>query len=540
MQPEKNLVEEALIQMKQIEDVLSESAKGILSSTMKEEINELVKESLNEQEDEDEMDIDMDSEDDMEMDSEDDMEMDSEDDMEMDMDDEDDMEMGMEDEDDMEMDDDVIDMRGASQSELLKVFKAMDGDDGIIISKNGEDISLTDEDSDSEYLIKLGEQIENFGSDMDEEYMEGDYVEEDYDMELDEEDDMELDEDDHMEGDYVEEDYDMELDEDDTQSTIDKIFENKDEIIYEIEMDEQEEFDMEDEMDVDMEDEMDVDMEDDMEMGMEDEEDFDCSNFSTASYLEKNPKATISDVYSYLQEMGCLGGGNDTIGENYNYLGEGKKGPKFKYKMPTKGFDEKKKEGPKKVGTGKPKFQYDTNAENTNGKMKTVTGKRKETKEASRTYAMGSKEGRGLRKGVTPNRNLHLEALENQVIDLKQKNNDYKKSLNIFREKLTEVAVFNANLAYATRLFTEHSTTKKEKINILRRFDDVQSLQESKNLYSSIKNELSKGVEPTINESVNRKITNVASTGSSANLIESKTYENPQFLRMKDLISKLG
>jgi hypothetical protein len=412
----------------------------------------------------------------------------------------------------------------------------MDGDDGIIISKDGEDISLTDEDTDSEYLIKLGEQIEKFGSDMDDEYMEGDYVEEDYDMDLDEEDDMELDEDDHMEGDYVEEDYDMELDEDDTQSTIDKIFENKDEIIYEIEMDEQEEFDMEDEMDVDMEDEMDVDM----EMGMEDEEDFDCSNFSTASYLEKNPKATISDVYSYLQEMGCLGGGNDTIGENYNYLGEGKKGPKFKYKMPTKGFDEKKKEGPKKVGTGKPKFQYDTNAENINGKMKTVTGKRKETKEASRTYTMGSKTGRGLRKGITPNRNLNLEALENQVIDLKQKNNDYKKSLNIFREKLTEVAVFNANLAYATRLFTEHSTTKKEKINILRRFDNVQSLQESKNLYSSIKNELSKGVEPTINESVNRKITNVASTGSSANLIESKTYENPQFLRMKDLISKLG
>jgi hypothetical protein len=51
MQSEKNLVEEALIQMKQIEDVLAENAKGILASTMKEEIEELVKESLNEQED---------------------------------------------------------------------------------------------------------------------------------------------------------------------------------------------------------------------------------------------------------------------------------------------------------------------------------------------------------------------------------------------------------------------------------------------------------------------------------------------------------
>jgi hypothetical protein len=542
MLSEKNLVEEALIQMKQIEDVLSESAKGILSSTMKEEINELVKESLYEQEDEDAMDINsgddmemgMDDEDDMEMgmDSEDDMDMGMEDDMEMGMDDEDDMEMGMDSEDDMDMDDDVIDMRGASQNELLKVFKAMDGDDGIIISKDGEDISLTDEDTDSEYLIKLGEQIEEFGSDMDDEYMEGDYVEEDYDMELDE--------DDHMEGDYVEEDYDMELDEDDTQATIDKIFENKDEIMYEIEIDDEDEMEMDSDYDMEMDsdDDMEMDFDDDMEM--DDEKEFDCNNFNTADFLKKNPKSTMSDVYSYLEEMGCLGGEKTTIGENYNYLGENKKGPTFKYKMPTKGFDEKKKEGPKKVGTGKPKFQYDTNAENTNGKMKTVTGKRKETKEASRTYAMGSKTGRGLKKGVTPNRNLNLEALENQVIDLKQKNNDYKKSLNIFREKLNEVAVFNANLAYATRLFTEHSTTKKEKINILRRFDNVQSLQESKNLYTSIKGELSKGVEPTINESVNRKITNVASTGSSANLIESKTYENPQFLRMKDLISKLG
>jgi hypothetical protein len=29
------------------------------------------------------------------------------------------------------------------------------------------------------------------------------------------------------------------------------------------------------------------------------------------------------------------------------------------------------------------------------------------------------------------------------------------------------------------------------------------------------------------------------STGSAVNLIESKTYENPQFLRMKDLMAKL-
>jgi len=159
MQSEKNLVEEALIQMKQIEDVLAENAKGILSSTMKEEIEELVKESLNEQEDIEDDDTDLDMEDDVE-DMEDDME---DEDMDMDMDIEDD-EMEDEDEFDMEDDDDVIDMRGSSEHDLLKVFKAMGDEDGIIVSKDGGDISLTDDDN--EYLIRLGEQISEFGGEI--------------------------------------------------------------------------------------------------------------------------------------------------------------------------------------------------------------------------------------------------------------------------------------------------------------------------------------------------------------------------------------
>ena len=111
----------------------------------------------------------------------------------------------------------------------------------------------------------------------------------------------------------------------------------------------------------------------------------------------------------------------------------------------------------------------------------------------------------------------------------------------MFRNKLNEVAIFNSNLAYATRLFTEHSTTKQEKINILRRFDNVETLKESKTLYRSIKNELGseKPMENTINESIQRTVQKTPSNGSAVNLIESKTYENPQFLRMKDLMTKI-
>jgi hypothetical protein len=74
-----------------------------------------------------------------------------------------------------------------------------------------------------------------------------------------------------------------------------------------------------------------------------------------------------------------------------------------------------------------------------------------------------------------------------------------EKHLTYFRNKLNEVAVFNSNLAYATRLFTEHSTSKQEKINILRRFDSVETIKESKNLYKTLKDE-SFGYNKSTNE----------------------------------------
>jgi hypothetical protein len=275
----------------------------------------------------------------------------------------------------------------------------------------------------------------------------------------------------------------------------------------------------------------------------------------------------------------------DMTNETYKPKGVGiGKGPKFSYKdKAAGGFKEDKKQGPRTMGTGKAKFEYKKGANmegkskvvksetkegdygmNKGDKSKTMKGKedyttkkgdtlkrkafeKEETKEAARTYGMGSKEGRGLRKGITPNRNytygkngVKTESTQEEVSMLRQKNDEYRKALNVFREKLNEVAIFNSNLAYATRLFTEHSTTKKEKINILRRFDDVETLKESKNLYKSIKDELAKVDTKSINESVGAKLNKSVSTGSSTTLIETKTYENPQLLRMKDLISKLG
>jgi hypothetical protein len=164
-----------------------------------------------------------------------------------------------------------------------------------------------------------------------------------------------------------------------------------------------------------------------------------------------------------------------------------------------------------------------------------------ETTEAARTLGNGRNWGRkGLPKPRTAPRHLKVESVNKEVSLLREKNEEYKKALDFFRTKLNEVAVFNSNLAYSTRLFTEHSTTKQEKINILRRFDGVESLKESKNLYQSIKRELDgKGNESVVTESIQKRVNKTPQSGSATNLIESKTYENPQFVRMKDLMTKI-
>jgi hypothetical protein len=145
MQENKNLVQEALIQMRNVEEAIAQNAKGILASTMKEEINQLVKESLSEQDMEDEIELDTDIDTDMPVDNDDDdMEMDMEFDMDMDMDSE----------------ESPIDLTDASDEEILKVFKAMGEEDGIIVKKDGEDIHLSDSGTDAEYLVKLGESME--------------------------------------------------------------------------------------------------------------------------------------------------------------------------------------------------------------------------------------------------------------------------------------------------------------------------------------------------------------------------------------------
>jgi len=446
----KSLVEEALLQMKNLEEAVTENAKGILASTMKEEISELVKESLSEEEEvdavemeesskmeegsemaEQEMELDMeDGEEemdiDMDMESDEDSEMEDEGE-EMDMEDVEDMLMMDLPGDELEVDDEEevllpLDLTGASDEEILKVFKAMGEEDGIIISQDGDDVVLKDEEADVEYKIQMESE------EKEEEMAEGDMEEEMYEGDMEEE---------------------------------------MDEVVYEIEVSE----------------------EDDMEEGYKEEE---------------------------MAE-----------GQGYDDREDEREGMKHG-KIADKDLDSEKAR------------RDDAHFETREGEMEEGEA----TEGMVRSHAAGQKASSDKSKGLpkphsVPNKARLGEGTEKELQQLREKNEEYRKALNIFKEKLNEVAVFNSNLAYATRLFTENTTTKQEKINILRRFDSVETLKESKGLYKTLKEEFESKEANTISESMTEKVSKTPVKGSSANLIESKTYENPQFMRMKDLMSKI-
>jgi len=402
---EKSILEQALLQVQNLEEAVKQNAKGILASTMKQELNDLLKESLEEEEkldpmgeqpedetkpDEEEDDVttddeaDTDGEDadtdvedaDTDLDNEpskgiDDLDSEAGDDTDTSMDDlgtEPAAEEGMDDED-------VMDMTGASDDEVLKVFKAMKPEDGIVVKKDGNNVEFAD--GQDEYIIKLDS-------------------EETPDVDTDMDTDM---------GSEMDTDFGTETDETDM-----------DETLYEIELGED-----------------------------EDEE------------------AEVKEV------------------------------------------------------------------EASEGEAKEV-----EVGEAARTL------GNDVRKPADQGKKYKAgrHEMNEEVEKLKKQNSEYKKALILFKDKLNEVAVFNANLAYATRLFTEHSTTKQEKLNILKRFDSISSMNEAKTLFATIKTELDTKI--TVTESVAEKITNMPSTSTSTEVLaESKAYENPQFKRMKDLMTKI-
>ena len=412
MAEKKSILAEALLDITNIQNALNANTKEILRSVAKEEIDSVVKESLEEvayeEEDVDALAPEMGGEEENEFDADSDINVDSE----LGMDDEESSielpamdGLGMDDEESSE----ELDMTGASDEDVIAIYKKMSGEDEIEIVGDEIRLNITEP---GEYVVKLDslEGGADLGADL------GD--EEDLD-------DEPLD----LDGDAEEDDSDVE---------------------YDIEMGDEEETE-------------------------EDEE----GEFGDEEAGESEEEETEE--------------GNDEEEEEEEEIDE-----------------------TAKVG-GKVKMVATSH---TNSKLKEES--LNETIKAKQIVSETAKK---------------YNSLLTEAKKLKGENDEFRTALKEFRNKLVETVVFNSNLTYITRLFMEHSTTKAEKQSILKRFDEISNLKESKKLHRVIATEL-ENRKPIV-ESVNNKIIKESTTSISKQLNESTAYVDPSTKRIMDLINRV-
>jgi hypothetical protein len=502
----KSIIEEALLEAEQIDAAFKSNAKEILSQTMSSEIEEMVKESLTgskkrlkEEDEEEEMDLDLEldteeGEEEGEEFEEMDLDMDTEEgeesedmDLDMDMDTEDmgmDLDLGDESEEGSEMDLDMdmdmenepsgeemetVDLTNVSDdSKLISVFKKMGPEDEIEVVNDNGMVTLKDNKSGSEYRIELN----STGGVSNVETSE------------------------------------IELGEGTEESG---------KIIYEIVVDDEDE--MSDYM---MDYASDEDEMSDYMMDYASDEDKMMDHMDYASDEDE-----MSSYMDY-KKSGLKNPGKADLNKDHDITPyEKKRGMAIEKSMAGKDDEDEMSYMSRRVTT---KGRYATgNRTNTNA-INRMGG----AESYKSTYGMSESKTPQITKLIKENTNLNtkLTSIESENTELKDTQEKMVEALKQFRKKLQEVAVFNSNLTYAVRLFTENSTTKEEKQEILKRLDSAKDLKESQSIYKQLVKEYTNG-KATIKESIEEKINKTASSG--AQISESSVFVHPELQNMKKL-----
>jgi len=126
------------------------------------------------------------------------------------------------------------------------------------------------------------------------------------------------------------------------------------------------------------------------------------------------------------------------------------------------------------------------------------------------------------------------ESVLNKAQALLKENKELRATLSKVKSALQEALMVNVNLGKVTKLFLENTTTQNEKVDIINRFNEAKTIDQSNALYESIKRELQK--ENKQNVMLEGKSMDVR--GSAIN--ESKIYESQDLRSMKDLIKRMA
>lgn len=394
--------------------------------------------------------------------------------------------------DNFKVGDDEYDLSGEEGDEsVMKVFKLLNDDDTVIVKKEGDTISLKDNETGAEYVIKTGceDSCEETPEPMDVSDMDDDDLKFDSeDMDAEDEEEFEI-------------DFDSEDEEGDDEMEMDDEFDSEDD-------------DMEDtDFEEDNNDEEDETMKEGKEMV------FEIDLGYTDNYQDKDPIKGLSNNEP------------SKSGKSWH------KGVPQDTKKPWAGkVDGKAKPFEKKVACCEGEdlnldAPVDNMVANESLQVENVTmpAKRKLHKNLKPQNKTNPKVGH--HNSVAG----EYEALEETCKKLQKENKELKAIIPQIKKAMNESVIVNYKLGRIVKLFSENTTTKKEKIDIINRFnEEAKTINETKALYESVKRELNGNVKAT------PMFENKIETANKTSLNETTVYQSNDVREMIDLMNRMN
>lgn len=144
---------------------------------------------------------------------------------------------------------------------------------------------------------------------------------------------------------------------------------------------------------------------------------------------------------------------------------------------------------------------------------------------------VGQSKGKTNEDVIKANKKM-MESLIAKAEAVIAENKALKNTVKQVRESLQEALVLNVNLGKVTKLFMENTTSRAEKVDILNRFNEAKTIEQSNMLYESINRELQ-----AKNKTITLEGKSLTADGSAIN--ETKVYETEGLKDVKDMMRRM-
>jgi hypothetical protein len=130
-------------------------------------------------------------------------------------------------------------------------------------------------------------------------------------------------------------------------------------------------------------------------------------------------------------------------------------------------------------------------------------------------------------------KNGEYKALEEMCKKLQKENKEMKAMIPQIKKAMNESVIVNVKLGRIVKLLSENATTKKEKVDIINRFEEAKSISETKALYESIKRELNSSSKKT------PMFENTGVKAEKPQVVETTVYQSNDLKEMLDFMKRM-